>query len=126
MPEIIRNASFWVGGVKVATAQSGTYDSKSNAVVALGDGTIIGGTQAPHTGQIDFKIWQLVGGDAANAKLQDAHDNDKYITVNYGIDGGFLRKVTCLVTDYKSTSDMSSGKCEGDFTCQFASKPVRI
>jgi hypothetical protein len=126
MAEIIRNASIWVGGVKVATAQSGSYDSKSNAVVAVGDGAIIGATQAPHTGQIDFKAWMLIGGDSANAKLQDAHDNNKYITVNYGIDGGYLRKVLCIITDYKSTTDMSSGKTEGDFTCQFAGKPVRI
>jgi hypothetical protein len=126
MTEIIRNGSVWIGGVKIAELQTATYDSKSNAQVCPGDGELIGATQAPHTGQIDIKMWLLVGGSAANAKLQDAHDNNKYITCNYGTDGGYLRKVKCIVTDYKSTSDTSKGSCEGDFTLQFAGPSVRI
>jgi hypothetical protein len=126
MAEIIRNASFWIGGVKIATAQSASRDSKSNATVCVGDGEIIGATQAPHTGQYDIKKWQLVGGDAAEAKLVDAHENNKYITVNYGVAGGYLYKTLCIITDYKSSSDMASGKCEGDFTIQFAGKSVRV
>jgi hypothetical protein len=120
MPEIIRNASVWVGGVKVSEAQTAELDLNSNSTVAIGDGGAIGATQAPFTGQIAMKKWQVIGGTAAGTKLQTAFMRRKYISVNYGTADGTLWKCPCIVGQLKSTSDMAKGTCEGDYTLLLA------
>jgi len=126
MAEIIRNASTWVGGVKVSEAQTAELDLNANAQVAIGDGGPIGATQAPFTGQITIKKWEVVGGTPAATKLQTAFRARKYVTVNYGAADGTLWKCPCIVNQYKSSSDTSKGTCEGDYTLLLAGEAVPI
>jgi hypothetical protein len=126
MPEIIRNASLWMGGVKIFEAQSAELDLNSNAVVAIGDGVGIGATQAPITGQVTAKKWQVVGGTAGGTKLRTAFMQRKYITSNYGDADGVLWKATVVVTQLKSSSDMTKGTQEGDFTALLVGDPQPI
>ena len=123
---IIRNASVWIGGVKISEMQTAELDLNANTQIAVGDGTIIGSTQAPHTGQITAKKWMTVGGSAAGTKLQQAYLQRKYVTVNYGVADGTLWKCSCIVSQLKISSDTGKGTCEGDFTLMFAGDPQAI
>lgn len=122
---IIRNASVWVGGVKVSEAQSAELDLNSNTTVAIGDGEAIGALQAPFTGQISMKKWAVIGGTAAATKLDTAFLERKSITVNYGTVDGNLWKCPCIIAQFKTSADMTKGSQESDYTLMLTGNPTK-
>jgi hypothetical protein len=122
---ILRNPSCFIGGVHVFEAQTSDIELDSNAQQAIGDGMVLGATQAPKTGKMSVKKWNQVGGSAAHTKILDAFLNDKIVTFDYGPDSGNFWKFKVRITTYKSTGDTSKGSCEGDISMMMVGKPER-
>lgn len=122
---IVRNPSIFIGGVHVVEATKEDIELDANAQAVIGDGVVLGATQAPLTGKANFTKWNTVSGSAADTKLMSALLDQKIITFDYGPDGGSFWKWRCRVTTYKSDGENEKGSCQGTISLMLIGRPEK-
>ncbi len=116
-PEIIRNASLYVKGRKVANAETAKMALKANSELKIGDGKVVGAAQGVPTCSITFTTITTVGGNASTQALTNALLNHEYIDVGLGIVDGKMRMCSNMIVDEEDAdANMAKGDQTGSFT----------
>ncbi len=124
MTEPIKSFSLYANGAKLGTAKGHAYDRESNAELQIGDGQVIGISQAVQTGQLVADTIVPFGGAPVLRALEDAFDNNRAIQLGIGVFNGQIHKVDAYVTKIGAKSDTVKGTSEGSWTFIFG-KPKR-
>lgn len=122
--ETIRSFSVYADGAKLGTAQGHAYDLESNAELQIGDGEVIGISQAVMTGQLVADTIVPFGGAPVLRKLEDAFFNNRPLQLSIGILNGQIHKVDAFVTKCSYKGDTVKGTAMGNWTFIFG-KPKR-
>jgi hypothetical protein len=122
--DTIKSFSVYIDGAKMATAQGHAYDLESNAELQIGDGQVIGISQAVQTGQLVADTIVPFAGAPVLRKLDDAFANNKVVQLSIGILNGQIHKVDAFLTKCQYKSDTVKGTAMGNWTFIFG-KPKR-
>lgn len=111
--ELIRNASFYFKGKKVATCSGYTYTVSSNNEDQIGDGAWLGTTDGVNTSKLNTNCIvpvKGVGVDILTSMLAK-----KYVKIGLGIVDGKIHKVNMKIMNAEYETDMARGSLTGRF-----------
>lgn len=123
--ETIRSFSVYVDGEKLGTATGHAYDIDSNAELAIGDGIVLGVSQAVKTCKIVADTIIPFGGKANLRKLLDALLNSKKLQIGVGVLGAQIHKIDMYCTNASFKSETAKGMATGNWTL-LGGKPVVV
>jgi hypothetical protein len=119
MTDTFKSYSIYANGAKYGIAQGHDYDRENNAELQIGDGEVLGVSQAVPTGQLVCSSVIPFGGNNVHKLLEDAFERRTPVQIGIGVVAGEIHKVDAFVTKIMLKSDTVKGTCTGSITFLF-------